>query len=119
METLHEKSSILLSQVTTGFQRTLLHQINWEHRLIGMLGARGAGKTTLLLQQMKMMKLPAGQTLYISMDDLYFATHSLGETAETFRKSGGKYLFIDEVHKYEGWARELKNLYDFYRDFFL
>src|SRR3546814_3812110 len=69
METLHEKSSILLSQVTTGFQRTLLHQINWEHRLIGMLGARGAGKTTLLLQQMKMMKLPAGQALYIRSEE--------------------------------------------------
>ncbi len=116
MEVLYEKSAILLSRVTMGFQRTLLHQVNWGHRLIGILGARGVGKTTLLLQQMAVKGLPADQALYISMDDLYFTTHSLTETAESFRKSGGKYIFIDEVHKYEGWARELKNLYDFYSD---
>src|SRR5690606_14066849 len=119
MEVLYEKSAILLSRVTMGFQRTLLHQVNWGHRLIGILGARGVGKTTLLLQQMAVKALPADQALYINMDELYFTTVSLTETAHSFRKSGGKYIVIDEVHKYEGWARELKNLYDFYRDFFL
>ncbi|WP_257667261.1 ATP-binding protein [Parapedobacter tibetensis] len=116
MDILKEKSAVLLSQVDMGFQRTLLRQINWENRLIGVLGSRGAGKTTLLLQRMKTLDLPTDEMLYISLDDLYFTTHTLAETAETFRKSGGKYLFVDEVHKYEGWARELKNLYDFYRD---
>ncbi|WP_028296441.1 ATP-binding protein [Olivibacter sitiensis] len=119
MDSLKEKSSILMSQLDMNFQRPLLQQINWENRLIGVLGSRGVGKTTLLLQRMKQMGLPTDELLYISLDDLYFATHSLSETAESFRKSGGKYLFIDEAHKYEGWARELKNLYDFYRDIHL
>ena len=29
---------------------------------------------------------------------------------------GGKHLFIDEIHKYEGWSRELKQIYDSYDD---
>lgn len=119
MDVLREKSAILLSQVEMSFQRSLLRQINWQNRLVGILGARGAGKSTLLLQRMHELGAQPEEVLYISLDDLYFATHSLVETAESFRKSGGKYLFIDEVHKYEGWARELKNLYDFYRDLYL
>ena len=31
-----------------------------------------------------------------------------------FHKLGGKYLFLDEVHKYPGWVREMKNIYDDY-----
>ncbi len=119
MDVLKEKSAILLSQVEMGFQRPLLNQINWQNRLIGVLGARGVGKSTLLLQRMRLLDVPAEEVLYISLDDLYFATHTLVETAESFRKAGGRYLFIDEVHKYEGWARELKNLYDFYKDLHL
>ncbi|HWK56656.1 MAG TPA: AAA family ATPase [Parapedobacter sp.] len=116
MDILREKSAILLSQAEMGFQRPLLSRINWQNRLIGLLGARGVGKSTLLLQRMRLLDVPPEEMLYVSLDDLYFATHSLVETAESFRKSGGRYLFIDEVHKYEGWARELKNLYDFYKD---
>ena len=36
------------------------------------------------------------------------------ELADVFVKSGGKFLAIDEVHKYEGWSRELKQIYDNY-----
>ncbi|MBK1440725.1 ATP-binding protein [Parapedobacter sp. ISTM3] len=116
MDILKEKSAILLRQTELGFQRSLLQRINWQNRLIGILGARGAGKTTLMLQRMKMLDVADDEKLYISLDDLYFTSHTLVETAEAFRKSGGRYLFVDEVHKYDGWARELKNLYDFYRD---
>ncbi|TJZ60532.1 ATP-binding protein [Sphingobacterium olei] len=116
MEILKEKSAIVLAQIGMDFQRDFLKKINWQSRLIGLLGARGAGKTTLLLQRMKSLDLPADECLYITLDDLYFANHTLAETIESFRKSGGKYLFIDEVHKYDGWAREIKNVYDFYKD---
>jgi len=116
MEILKEKSAIVLAQIGMDFQRDFLKKINWQSRLIGLLGARGAGKTTLLLQRMKSLDIPTDECLYITLDDLYFANHSLAETIESFRKSGGKYLFIDEVHKYDGWAREIKNIYDFYKD---
>jgi len=80
--------------------------------MIGISGARGAGKTTLILQQMK-MRLPVGaQALYASLDDIYFAENPLVYLAEDFYKKGGQYLFLDEVHKYPGWSRELKNIYD-------
>lgn len=47
---------------------------------------------------------------------MYFANHSLYETADTFVKDGGRFLFIDEVHKYPGWSRELKAMYDAFPD---
>ena len=31
-------------------------------------------------------------------------------------KSGYNTLVIDEVHKYEGWSREIKNIYDGFPD---
>lgn len=116
MDKLKEKSAILVGQQTLEFERYLLREINWKNRLVCILGARGTGKTTILLQRLKMMAYPPNESLYISLDDIYFSTHSLVETAEAFRQQGGKYLFIDEVHKYPGWAREIKNLYDFYKD---
>lgn len=116
MEKLREKSAILVAQQSLEFQRYLLSKINWDNRLICILGARGTGKTTTILQRMKMMDAAPEECLYLSMDDIYFSTHTLTETAERFRQLGGKYLFLDEVHKYAGWAREVKNIYDFYKD---
>ena len=93
--------------------RSLMCEINWESRLIGIRGARGVGKTTMLLQHIKKLY---GQNpdiaLYVSMDHLYFTRHSLLELAEEFYRRGGQCLYLDEVHKYEGWSREVKNIYD-------
>jgi len=75
--------------------------------MFGIVGPRGVGKTTLLLQHIKESHSTT-DTLYVSMDDLYFASHSLLETVETFYKDGGKFLFIDEIHKYSEWSRTLK-----------
>ena len=57
--------------------------------------------------------------LYCSADSSYFANHTLVDTAESFYRIGGRYLFIDEVHKYEGWSREVKDIYDLHRDLHL
>jgi len=35
---------------------------------------------------------------------------------DQFVKQGGKFLFLDEVHKYENWSQELKNIYDDYSE---
>ena len=32
--------------------------------------------------------------------------------ADDFVKESGTHLYIDEVHKYKGWSRELKQIYD-------
>ncbi len=111
------RSESLLANTNTGFKRYLHGQINWKSRLIGVKGARGTGKTTLLLQWLKEQNLPAATAAYFSLDDLYFTTHSLFETAQEFYSLGGKILVLDEVHKYPTWSTEIKNIYDFYPDF--
>lgn len=114
MEYLLEKSEALARQVTSDKTRFLKDEINWNNRLIGIKGARGTGKSTLALQRLKQLNLPPTQAAYFSLDDLYFTTHELAGTIEDYYKQGGKYIFLDEVHKYKGWARHLKNIYDFY-----
>ena len=80
--------------------------------MTAIIGARGIGKTTLLLQHIK-LNLSPKETLYVSADDFYFAEHRLLDFAEEFHKMGGKYLFVDEIHKYIGWSKEMKLIYDY------
>lgn len=115
MESLITRYKNLLRSVKLDFKRNLYHQINWDARAICILGARGTGKSTLMLQYLK-ENLPENQSLYISLDDLYFKQEGLVEVAERFIQLGGKYLFLDEVHKYGDWQAAVKNLYDFYPD---
>lgn len=104
-----------LANTNTDFVRSLLNQINWDARLIGIKGARGVGKTTLILQYIKLnFSDELDKVLYISLDNIYFSNNRLIELADNFAKKGGEYLFIDEVHKYEDWAKEIKNIYDDY-----
>lgn len=101
-----------IREVPLKFKRYLWDEINWSARLVIITGARGVGKTTLMLQYIK-EKLPiSGETLYVRADDLYFDRHSIVELAEEFAAHNGKYLFIDEIHKYPNWSREIKNIYD-------
>ncbi|MGV8096057.1 MAG: ATP-binding protein [Mangrovibacterium sp.] len=112
MDRLKQISASRVQRVQTDFTRFLAGDIHWEDRMIGISGARGAGKTTLLLQYMK-SRLPVhAEALYVSLDDIYFAENPLVFLAEDFHKKGGEYLFLDEVHKYPDWSRELKNIYD-------
>lgn len=115
MESLFEKFQQKLLYTPIDFVRSVMQEINWDARLIGIKGARGVGKTTLLLQYIKLhLSEFKSETLYVSLDSIWFNTHSLVELASDFEKRGGKYLFLDEVHRYEGWAQELKNIYDDY-----
>lgn len=116
MENLKIKSNLIVQQQTLDIIRPLAKKIDWNDRLIGILGARGTGKTTLILQQLKSKYGLSNKALYITMDDIYFTANSLANFAVEFRQSGGKILFIDEVHKYPNWAAEIKNIYDFYKD---
>ena len=106
-----------LNRVSTDFKRYLYTEIHWQNRLIAIVGSRGTGKTTLLLQHIK-LSYPniSGEVLYASLDNLWFSTHSLIYLADEFAKQGGKALYLDEVHNYMGWSREIKNIYDSYPD---
>jgi predicted AAA+ superfamily ATPase len=74
------------------------------------------GKTTLLLQHIKLHLLNTETTIYVNADDTYFSENRLFDFAETFYKHGGKHLFIDEIHKYPDWSKELKMCYDYFPD---
>lgn len=117
MDTLIDNFEKKLERASTQFVRDILYEINWNARLIGIKGARGVGKTTLLLQYIKLnLKHDLDKTLYVSLDNIWFNNHTLVDLAKTFEQRGGKYLFLDEVHKYNGWTQELKNIYDDYPD---
>ena len=100
-----------VDNTSVDFVRYTEKTIRWGARLNAILGARGVGKTTLLFQHIKL----AGQrdvSLVVFADDIYFSQHTLLDMAETFYKNGGRYLYIDEIHKYKNWSTEIKNIYD-------
>jgi uncharacterized protein len=111
MEQLYQKFETLLQTTTTDFKRYLYKEIAWNSRMVGIIGGRGVGKTTMILQYIK-ENLDTKKALYVSADDMYFVDHTLYELASDFYKSNGEFLFIDEIHKYVDWSRELKNSYD-------
>lgn len=111
MRTLYQKFETLLGNTTTDFKRYLYHNVSWDSRMVGIIGPRGVGKTTMILQHIK-QELDSKQALYVSADDMYFSENRLLDLADNFYKNGGKHLFIDEIHKYTDWSRELKNIYD-------
>lgn len=116
MENLQIKSNIVVQQQSLEIIREESHKIDWNDRLISILGARGTGKTTLLLQRIKAQYGLSNSAIYITMDDIYFTSNSLSDFAMQFRQQGGVIMFIDEMHKYPNWAQEIKNIYDFYKD---
>lgn len=115
MESMFIKQERLLGQVSTQIVRELMYKIHWDNRLISIRGSRGVGKTTLMLQYIKLNYLAGSrEVLYCSLDSIYFSNHSILELAETFYQMGGKRLFLDEVHKYPTWSKEIKEVYDMY-----
>jgi predicted AAA+ superfamily ATPase len=114
MEALFEYSNRLIADVDSRFTRYLYDQINWDSRLIGLVGPRGVGKTTLVLQHIK-NNLDHAHTLYVTAEDFYFAKNRLLDAASDFVKLGGTHLIIDEIHKYPDWSTELKLIYDYHQ----
>ncbi|MGP1526966.1 MAG: ATP-binding protein [Bacteroidales bacterium] len=105
-----------IAKIDLRFKRYLYSQINWKARIISIKGARGVGKTTLLLQHITENYEEIDQTLYTSLDNLWFATHSLMDLVDWADRHGISRLYLDEVHRYEGWFQALKNIYDDYPD---
>lgn len=113
MDTLIARSNQLVLQADRSFVRFLYDQIQWDWRLIGIRGFRGVGKTTLMLQRMQEAH-PVGkaEAIFLSLDNLYFMDNRLWDTVDALQANGYRYFFLDEVHKYPDWAREVKNIYD-------
>ncbi len=113
VEALYDFQLNLIKPVNDKFYRSAFNSINWDARMIGLKGPRGAGKTTLLLQRLKYHTHKALNPLFVTMEHpVFYTPGALFETVEEFYKFGGRYLYIDEIHKYNNWSRELKVIYD-------
>ena len=116
MDRIYKTYGRLLAGTDLGFTRYLYDQINWDNKLIVIKGAKGVGKTTMLLQHILKTFPDKQKALYVSLDHIWFARHTLLDLAEYHYTHGGTHLFLDEVHKYKGWQQEIKNIYDSYPD---
>ena len=97
--------------------RQCASKINWDLQLIAIRGARGVGKSTIIRQYIRSHYEIGDKTaLYCTLDANYFADHSILDLVEQFYRIGGKHLFLDEIHKYRNWGREIKEIYDVYPD---
>ena len=115
MQSLYDYMYTKIKALNTDYVRYMDGRIKWENKMLGLVGPRGVGKTTLFLQHM----VNSGhleESLYVTADNLYFADHTLYETAEAFYKEGGLFLYVDEIHRYKNWSQELKNIYDAFPD---
>mgnify|MGYP003303268466 FL=1 len=113
MNALYEYQQLILSQINISFLRYKYYELDWTRRIFGIVGPRGVGKTTMVLQYIK-QKLSLQDSLYITLDHIYFSTHTLIDVADKFYKEGGKHLIIDEVHKAFNWSVQLKQIIDSY-----
>lgn len=105
----------MLAVTPTKIVRRCAKDINWAAQLLAIRGPKGVGKTTMMLQYIKRHFQPQDMSvLYCSLDGAYFTDHNLLDFVDMFYKNGGKHLFLDEVHKYPNWGREIKEIYDSY-----
>jgi len=104
----------LLDSLRIEYRRYLFDEIDFDDRMIGILGARGVGKTTLLLQYLRDLKKRGENALYLSLDYPFLSGVDLLELVEEFADGGGRYLLLDEVHRYRDFGSYLKSIYDLF-----
>ena len=116
LDKLYKNEKILLKNLKVNYKRYLYEKIDFSSQMVAIVGARGVGKTTLLLQKLQELRksTPIHHSLYFSFDLPFVANLDLFEFAEEFTKQGGRYLLLDEIHKYKNFAIHLKAIYDVY-----
>ena len=93
MDRLYKTYGRLLAETDLGFTRYLYEKINWDNRLIVIKGAKGVGKTTMLLQHILRTFDDKQKALYVSLDHIWFANHSVLDLAEYHYTHGGTTCF--------------------------
>jgi len=112
MDQIYIEHKDTLASLKPRFRRDFMDEIDWNEPLLFILGARGVGKTTLILQHIKERFGNKTAALYISLDDLALSNYTLLSMAKHHAQNGGTHLFVDEIHKYQNWSQELKNIRD-------
>ena len=113
LETLTKRYNQIQKLQRHNYQRYFYNVVDFNDKMVGVLGSRGVGKTTFILQYLKSLDIPRHKKLYFSADSISLSNHSLYEIAEEFSSLGGEVLAIDEIHKYKNFEHELKEIYDF------
>lgn len=117
METLYARHDQYLQVTPTEIVRQCMYDIDWNAPILSLRGPKGVGKSTLMRQHIKLNYAADDRSvLYCSVDGIYFSTHKLIDLAALFYRNGGKHLYLDEIHKYENWSREIKEIGDLYPD---
>ncbi len=114
MENIFNYSSNLILNENHTFKRYFFNEIDFNAKLIGIIGDRGIGKTIFLLQYLKELDLPIEKKLYVNAEYIEFSDINLFELTKEFHKIGGKILVIDEIHKYPNFEKHLKLIYDMF-----
>lgn len=113
MEAFFKTHKYLVEHTDAPVRRTLIDEIDWSDRMIGIKGTRGIGKTTFLLQYAKEnFDADNHRCLYINMNNFYFQGRGIADFAADFYNRGGRVLLIDQVFKQPDWSRELRLCYD-------
>lgn len=115
MEEFFRTHAYLVEHTNAPVRRSLMDEIDWNRRMIGIKGTRGVGKTTFLLQYAKEhFDISRRECLYINMNNFFFQTNGIADFAGEFYHHGGRVLLIDQVFKQPQWSRELRRCYDEY-----
>ncbi|HEO98389.1 MAG TPA: AAA family ATPase [Epsilonproteobacteria bacterium] len=114
LDKIKKYQSRLQKSFTVTYRRYLYNTIDFDDKMIAVFGARGVGKTTLLFQYLSELQERGNNALYISLDYPFLSGIDLIELVEEFVESGGGYLLLDEVHRYEEFASHLKTIYDLF-----
>jgi len=113
LESLYQKYNQIAKLQNFTYKRYFHKVVDFNDKMVGILGGRGVGKTTFILQHFDSLDLPHSKKLYFSADSIMTSGVSLYDIADEFSKSGGEVLAIDEIHKYRDFEHELKQIYDF------
>ncbi len=114
LEILFKKQAYIFKKIEKiAYKRYFFNILDFNEKLIGLIGARGIGKTTFLLQYLQSLDVDEEKKLYFSVDSIITSNMKLFDIAEAFYNIGGKVLVIDEIHKYRDFEIELKEIYDF------
>jgi len=112
LEELFVKSRDFININNLEYKRYFIKTKKLEHRLSIIIGSRGIGKTTTVAQYIN-EHYKNSEALYVNLDDIQISSnYTMIQIAEEFALNGGKLLCFDEIHKYENWSAELKNIYD-------
>ncbi len=106
----------VMANIPVTYHRYLFDQINWSAKAICIYGDRGVGKSTLIAQYLLEKYKTPDKALYISADNIIASSMGLFAIAQEYFSYGGEALFIDEIHKYDNWSVEIKNIIDTYKN---